>query len=412
MSRARQLLFGPTAPRTWSAFQRREHAIGVATYLGAAGIHACLLVGFAVVGAWPLVWFNIGSILVWLVVGVLHRLHRTRWALALGMTEIVAHAVFATRVIGWQSGLQLALPIVSGLYFGFSRSSRAILPLVGMTIWMAAFPWLFRGVPWVQLSPQAESLFAFASGIWGFLIVALVVSSLARNADRAEKALEAEHERSERLVHNMLPAEIATRLKGGEANIAERVDEASVLFADLVGFTALSAQVKPGELVLMLSDLFSRFDTLVQKHGLEKIKTIGDAYMVASGVPRARADHAPALATFALELVQMIEALPVAHGARLRMRIGISSGPIVAGVIGLTKPAYDMWGDTVNTAARMESHGEPGRIHITKEVRDRLGAAFQVESRGTIDVKGKGPMETYFLDGKRGQATFPGPPEK
>lgn len=209
--------------------------------------------------------------------------------------------------------------------------------------------------------------------------------------------LQAEQEKSERLLLNILPRAIAERLKEGEETIAEQFNEASVLFGDICGFTEFSAASSPRELVELLNEIFSGFDALADKHGVEKIKTIGDAYLAVAGLPVARADHAEATAALALDMLIEIERFRTARGVPLEMRIGIHSGPVVAGVIGKKKFSYDLWGDTVNTASRMESHGAPGRIHVSQATRDRLAAGHRFEERGEIAIKGKGSMATYFL---------------
>ena len=172
------------------------------------------------------------------------------------------------------------------------------------------------------------------------------------------------------------------------------------MFADLVGFTPLSAQMSPKALVEMLNEVFSRFDALTEKYGLEKIKTIGDAYMVAGGLPTPRSDHAILVANMALEMREVVENLETPTGDRLQVRIGINTGPVAAGVIGTKKFTYDLWGDTVNTAARMETHADPGDIQVTERSYERLKRQFHLEPRGTIEVKGKGGMRTYLLVGK------------
>jgi adenylate cyclase len=218
-------------------------------------------------------------------------------------------------------------------------------------------------------------------------------------------SLQQAHEESESLLLNILPAPIAYRLKSGERAIADRFDSVTVLFADIVGFTNLSARTTPEELVQGLNAIFGRFDTLARAHGLEKIKTIGDAYMVAGGLPARsdKHDHAERVARFALDILAATgeETLRTSRGETVQLRIGIHTGEAVAGVIGTSKFAYDLWGDTVNTASRMESHGEPGRIHITREVHDALNGAFAFEQRGKIEVKGKGMMQTWFLKGAK-----------
>ncbi len=217
--------------------------------------------------------------------------------------------------------------------------------------------------------------------------------------EAAYHALEREKERSENLLLNILPALIADRLKKEEKIIADHVEDATVLFADIVGFTDMSRQTTPEEVVSLLNDIFTRFDALTERNGLEKIKTIGDAYMVVAGVPLARADHADAVARMALELIDAVQDFNLEHGKQINVRVGFHSGPVVAGVIGRKKFTFDLWGDTVNTASRMESHGEPGRIQTTRTTHDRLCERFDFEAHGEVKIKGKGMMETYFLLG-------------
>ncbi len=211
--------------------------------------------------------------------------------------------------------------------------------------------------------------------------------------------LRIEQQRSENLLLNVLPEEIAAILKNGNRTSADHFDAVSILFADLVGFTPLSAQLSPKEMVDLLNEIFLHFDALAEKYNVEKIRTIGDNYMVAAGVPRPRPDHAQALARMALDMCDYISHRPP-HGDRhIDFRIGINSGPVVAGVIGRKKFQYDLWGDAVNTASRMESHGIGGRIQITQETYELLKDEFICELRGTVMVKGKGEMETWYLLG-------------
>jgi class 3 adenylate cyclase len=228
------------------------------------------------------------------------------------------------------------------------------------------------------------------------------------------KELAAEKQTSERLLLNVLPQPIAERLKTGESVIVDRFDAVSVLFADIVGFTSLSAKIAPEKLVTMLDELFSLFDRLAEKHGLEKIKTIGDAYMVVAGIPHPVADHAVAIAHMALDMLHGIADYGKRTGTELSIRIGIHTGSVVAGVIGRKKFIYDLWGDTVNTASRMESHGLPGRIHVTEATYQALQYIFDFEPREPIDVKGKGQMTTYLLLGQRARESIriPGEPKR
>lgn len=214
--------------------------------------------------------------------------------------------------------------------------------------------------------------------------------------DEAMEMLHQEQAKSDRLLLNVLPKEIAATLKESNRVIAQRYPEVSVLFADVVGFTPLSEELEADEIVTLLNDVFSYFDSLVDGFGLEKIRTMGDAYMVASGVPTSRPDHAIALAHLALAMYEY-QPSDRALGSSLAFRMGMSSGPAVAGVIGRAKFQYDIWGDTVNTASRMESHGVPGRIQVSPSTHRLLEGRFVMEPRGVVDIKGKGPTDTWFL---------------
>ncbi|MGG6293051.1 adenylate/guanylate cyclase domain-containing protein [Leptolyngbya sp. AN02str] len=213
--------------------------------------------------------------------------------------------------------------------------------------------------------------------------------------------LESEREKSERLLLNILPEAVARQLKQEHRTIAENFAEASVLFADIVGFTELSSSSPPEEMVTLLNQIFSTFDYLAERHGLEKIKTIGDSYMVVGGLPTERIDHLEAIADMALDMQWAIAQFSASHSRPFQMRIGINTGPVVAGVIGVKKFIYDLWGDTVNTASRMESHGVAGGIQVTEAVFQRLKHRYRFESRGAIPIKGKGSMVVYLLTGKR-----------
>ncbi len=212
--------------------------------------------------------------------------------------------------------------------------------------------------------------------------------------------LEQEKARSESLLLNILPQSIVNRMRNGEMVIADRIAEATILFCDLVGFTTLSHELPADRTIDFLSRIFSAFDRLAAERGVEKIKTIGDAYMVAAGIPEAQADHADRIAALAPRMLEAVSAIAAATKLNLQARIGIHTGPITAGVIGTHKFVYDVWGDTVNTASRMESQSVPGRIQVSAVTRAALGDRFTLERRGIIEVKGKGTMETYFLNGR------------
>ena len=226
------------------------------------------------------------------------------------------------------------------------------------------------------------------------------LESGARRAFLQQLVIEQEQERSEALLLNVLPAVIADRLKGGE-EVSDAFDEVSVLFADIVEFTPLSARLSPHEIVTLLNDVFSRFDELAERHGLEKIKTMGDAYMVVGGVPTPRPDHAERIAEMALDMQVEAGRMSEELGRSIQLRIGSNTGPVVAGVIGRRKFSYDLWGDTVNTASRMQAAATPGSIQVTEAVYERLKGGHRFEGPTPVLVKGKGEMLTYCLTGRR-----------
>jgi class 3 adenylate cyclase len=308
--------------------------------------------------------------------------------------------------------LSLALPfLLQWALGGFVASSGvalwALTAPLGALMFVGtrdAAPWFVAYLALIGVSVGLESLLepadipdpvrlAFLAGnITGVSLTAyLLLQYFVRERER-------EHERSERLLLNVLPEAVALRLKRHEGVIADRFEEATVLFADIVDFTPMSAGLPPEEVVELLNAVFSDFDRLAEEHGLEKIKTIGDAYMVAAGIPTPRPDHCLAVAEMALAMI----AVTSQHGDGVRLRIGIDTGPVVAGVIGRRKFIYDLWGDTVNTASRMESHGVPGAIQVTERVVAELNGAFHFEPRGAIEVKGKGPTPTWLLRGRAG----------
>jgi class 3 adenylate cyclase len=238
------------------------------------------------------------------------------------------------------------------------------------------------------------------------ILRARVGASLARKRLRDQEArhfkeIEAERDRSEELLLNILPRSIADRLKEHPSIIAETFPEASILFADIVGFTELASRLPAETLVGLLNDIFSEFDALVDRHGMEKIKTIGDAYLAAAGVPLPHEDHAMAAAEMALDMLDAMSRFNSRAKTDFSIRIGLNSGPVVAGVIGKRKFIFDLWGDAVNVASRMESHGTPGRIQTTDACRELLGGRYEFTERGEIQIKGKGGMRTWYLDRRR-----------
>jgi guanylate cyclase len=246
----------------------------------------------------------------------------------------------------------------------------------------------------------ASTMLALNVAVGGTMVFTLL-ALFAKQRQDALVALRGAQEQAENLLLNILPRSIAEKLKASPQTIADQFSAASILFADVVDFTPRSEGLPPGEVVGMLDDLFSYFDTLVERYRLEKIKTIGDCYMVAAGVPSPRPDHARALALVGLDMLDAVRSADAVGYLGLELRIGINSGPVVAGVIGRKRFLYDLWGDAVNTASRMESQGTPGRIQITRATYELLKDEFECEPRGTVSVKGKGEMETWYLVGPR-----------
>jgi adenylate cyclase len=274
--------------------------------------------------------------------------------------------------------------------------------------WFGAFLIVFvaTGIAGEVLFSDADLPVSFTSTMLALNVIGTasvaftLLASFAHQRNIALTALRAEQAKSETLLLNILPRPIAERLKAATHTIADDFPAASILFADVVGFTPLAQRLPSSETVSILDRLFSQFDEFVERHGLEKIKTIGDCYMAAAGVPDPCPDHARRAALLALDMREVLAPSPLA-GPGLELRIGINSGPVVAGVIGTKRFLYDLWGDAVNTASRMESHGTPGEIQITRATYELLKDEFICRRRGTILVKGKGPMETWYLVGSR-----------
>ena len=330
-------------------------------------------------------------------------------AYACGLT--IAALTLARR--RWPLGVLLASTVILQAYYLSDYTSiYPALPLsVALaTAWAAGHRrWSLLVAAWYVLGPLAYAVFqlsaptqppltALGGAVTNTAMFAAVL--VLGEAVRSRRALALEQQRSERLLLNVLPAPIAERLKAGEGVIADAYPDVTVLFADLVDFTRRSQQISPAQVVAVLNELFSVFDQLAQRQGLEKIKTIGDAYMVAGGLPTPRPDHAQAVAEMALAVRDEVARRSDPSGQPLQVRIGIDTGPVEAGVLGTSKFSYDLWGDTVNTASRMESHGIPGCIQVTARTYQRLRDGYRLQRRGPIQVRGKGEMVTYLLLGR------------
>jgi guanylate cyclase len=354
------------------------------------------LVGAIYVGFVGWLWLNLVVFVRW------HRSHRVM-ATAIAVVAMPGHLFIALVLGGWvESGAivmwGLAFPVVTGLLFFTPREVALFFLWFTVNVLVATLVELPGRAP--PSLPQAVVLAIFIANL--LCVSALVTVVLAHFV----RALNAERARSEALLLNILPRDVATILKSGTRLVADRHAEASILFADVVGFTPMSAAMTPEALVELLNEVFSGFDDYVERHGLEKIKTIGDCYMVAAGAPTPREDHAAALTRLALDMRAMVEGRAF-NGRKLQLRVGINSGPVVAGVIGHRKFAYDLWGDTVNVASRMESSAEAGSIRVAPATYALIGERFECRSLGRVSVRGRGEMEVWQVLGEKGAAVTP-----
>ena len=383
---------------------RQLRILTFATRIGAAisvlfGIQQFLVVQQA---QW-IGWVNVVTALVFLSIPKLYR-----------YGELLAPLVFILTAYATITFVSIYIGSGVGLHFYYVVAASLVVLVLGIDHMVIASALAALGAvtvvaieTWVPHNTGVQPDWAYKSGfvinvvsVWVFIIATVWFAM--RETLRAEEAMETEYQRSESLLANILPASIAQRLKDPAHNIiADRYDEASILFADIAGYTQRASDTPPTELVRFLDALYTDLDALVDRHGLEKVKTSGDSYMVVSGVPDPRPDHLEALASLALDMAQTVAGLTDPQGRDVPLRIGVASGPVVAGVVGARKFFYDVWGDAVNIAARMESTDVEGRIQVPHNVYQQLKTNFEFEDRGEIEVKGKGTMHTWYLTGRR-----------
>jgi len=348
---------------------------------------------------WAEAWINVGAVLLYAGVLLLNARRHPRVAQHLiviaGNLQVLLLSVFGFSGVSGGHLWLLALAVVPFLMlFEHERVARlfytALSTVLAVCIELKVLP---------SINPHTlTEMQIHVSRALNFTLVTLTLVFLVTRFVRDIRRAEAENDR---LLQNILPPVIAHRLRHSSALIADHHAQVTVVFADIVGFTAMAERVSAGELVAMLNEIFSLFDDVADELGLEKIKTIGDAYMVAAGVPVARDDHAQASVEMAVRMRDIVQEVQRRSGDGLQIRIGIHSGPVVAGVIGKRKFVYDLWGDVVNTAARMESHGLAGEIQVSRVSWEHLAPTWEMEPRGKIPIKGKGELETYLLRGRR-----------
>lgn len=380
--------------------RRRLAIVNLMALLIAAfsAVYAGVYASYGAVTYLPLIIANLVLVAVAFLVPLAHRINNVAAALFLAIVELVA-LFFFVRELGRDSGIQINYIIVAAVSFAIAGLQR-----IRLVIFVIAVALALHMAAWFLFPPERAQIAAdpsllanlyISSAVTTFCIIALIVGYAFTVADTARAEADA-------LLINILPEAIAERLKERpDARVADSVEQASVMFSDLVGFTELSKRLGAARTVALLDHIVTEFDRLAARHGVEKIKTIGDGYMAVTGVSVPRSDHLPCLARMALGLPDLVERLSAAHGVDLRVRIGIAIGPVMAGVIGTDKFSYDVWGDTVNLASRLESHGLPGEIQVSCAVREALGEGFIFEPRGSIEVKGIGRLETWLLKEER-----------
>ncbi len=346
-------------------------------------------------------WANIVLVVLLVVVPLLNihkgNLFAGLYLMSVAYIQIIVFSLFSSSQLGVHFWLFLACAGSFLVFDKITNKQRSALVLVSIALFFAVEFACTQERAWYPLAPN---ILLFSRWLnLGILFLALVgiINIFRRQSQKAQLLLERELKKSEGLLLDVLPPSIASRLKSGERTIAELFSDVTVVFADIVGFTALAASLPPDKVVWLLDTIFSTFDEITHKYKLEKIKTIGDCYMAVGGLPEPMPDHAEAVARAALEMDYELSQISLLTGFMLDIRIGIHTGTVIAGVIGTKKITYDIWGDTVNVASRMESHGEAGKIHCSEEVFQQLRHVFTFEERGIIEVKGKGAMKTYFL---------------
>ena len=395
----------PARMRHYADSAARHRRVLNVTAMISAAISAFFGVQGLLIGQdiWWLPFVNLGSAVIFATIPLLCR-----------FGELVAPLVFFTVAYASITVVCIQLGTGTGLQFYFVVAAAITVVVLGIDRILLASVLAGLGALTVIVleftvpdDRGSQPAWAFTSSFVLTVVTAwiLVVATLwynLREIRRAREAMEAEYERSERLLTNILPATIAERLKDPSRTvIADSYDEASILFADIAGYTKRASDTTPDDLVRFLDRLYTDLDALVDRHGLEKVKTSGDSYMVVSGVPRPRPDHIEALACLALDMAEAVAGLRDPNGREVPLRMGLAAGPVVAGVVGARKFFYDVWGDAVNVASRMETTDVEGKIQVPQDVYERLSNTFVLEQRGEVDVKGKGVMTTWYLVGRR-----------
>lgn len=366
--------------------------------------HIIFIAFFAILSMPWLSVLHFVSVLQYLFFIFLARRGRFHTTLFLAQLELFEISLLCVYLAGWESGFYLWLlfqPVMLFTGYRWKTWVRLFLLALGIGALVFAAAVLRDLKPYYTIPKQYLALIFYFNGLAIIITNIFIVFILNRITENAEVEEQRALDRSRNLLLNILPESVADRLSEEQKLIADAIPECSILFTDLAGFTTFSAKMSAEELVGLLDALVRGFDEVVEQHGLEKIKTIGDGYMAAAGVPEYRPDHAPAAVRCGLAMLSFLEDFNRRQNTDIRLRVGINSGRVVAGVIGKHKFTYDLWGDAVNTASRMESHGIPGTVQITENTERLLDSSFAREPRGSIEIKGKGEMQTWVVTGRR-----------
>lgn len=358
-----------------------------------------LIAGSTWMATMAVIYATIGAILI----AILKRTGGAALFTALFTLELISFLLMSIYHFSWEFGFHLPLLVIF-LFIFLPKYKYSFYPIL---VSLIAYASIVLGYFVIQNLNVEQKIYSheildtmYLANITVTCVALAIMSKLFQlDTQLSEDLVIQEKRRSEDLLHNILPISIATRLKNDNQIIADGFENVSIMFVDIVGFTKLSEVISPNEVVSLLNNIFTEFDRLVEKYGLEKIKTIGDAYMVSGGLPEHHKDHLEKMALMALDMMETTQKIKNQTSTNLQIRAGIHAGPVVAGVIGVKKFAYDLWGDSVNTASRMESHGLPGKINVTESVKEKLQDKFEFEKRELIEIKSKGMMQTYFLIG-------------
>jgi len=365
-----------------------------------AASHFLLIFVFLYIGLNIMAYVNIVSVGIFLFgLYLVHKHSNFLLTSVLAAFEVNAHAGLAIYFLGWDAGFQYFIfAVVVGAFFFKHRKVSIYLALFSIFNFLILFLLFAARTPPFYASDTIINFFHISIGFTALIIVFVFASVFSRAVNETEALLKIQFDRAESLLRNILPATVAERLKEKQELIADGFGQVSILFADIQNFTELSDTLKPDDLVYFLNNYFSLFDDLLEPYGMEKIKTIGDAYMVACGCPDHCHNHAENTVGFAMAMLSATRVFNQNHNMNFSLRIGINSGPVIAGIIGKKKYVYDLWGDTVNVASRMETSGAPGKIHITENTFQLIKDKYSVTKRDPIQIKGKGLMQTYFIN--------------